>query len=257
MDFLSDIILKVVKSNGLIAAFVIVGAITWFSYWASKNLTKGRVHGSAIAIVIGLILAYVGGELTHGKKGIADVTLFSGIGLMGGAMLRDFCIIATAFGIDLRELKKAGLAGVLALVISMALNFAIGAVVAYAFGYTDAVSMTTIGAGVATFIVGPVTGAALGASSDVIALSIAAGVVKSIAVMLVTPLLAKPFGLTTPAAATVYGGLMGTTSGTAAGLAATDPKLVPYGALTSTFYTGFGCLVGPSICYFVIKAIVG
>ena len=79
--------------------------------------------------------------------------------------------------------------------------------------------MTTIGGGVATFIVGPVTGAALGASSEVIALSIAAGVVKSIAVMILTPLLAKPFGLTTPAAATVYGGLMGTTSGTAAGLA--------------------------------------
>lgn len=257
MDFIVDTVMKVVKPNGLIFAFVVVGAITWLSYWISKNLTKGRVHGSAIAIVFGLILAYVGGELTHGKKGIADVTLFSGIGLMGGAMLRDFCIISTAFGIDLREIKKAGVAGCLALVISMALNFAIGAGVGYAFGYTDAVSMTTLGAGVATFIVGPVTGAALGASSEVIALSIAAGVVKSIAVMLVTPLLAKPFGLTTPAAATVYGGLMGTTSGTAAGLAATDPKLVPYGALTSTFYTGFGCLVGPSICYFVIKAIVG
>lgn len=28
----------------------------------------------------------------------------------------------------------------------------------------------------------------------------------------------------------IYGGLMGTTSGVAGGLAATDPKLVPYGA---------------------------
>ena len=60
-----------------------------------------------------------------------------------------------------------------------------------------------------TFIVGPVTGAALGASSDVIALSIAAGVIKSIAIMIVTPLVAKAAGLNSPAAAIVYGGLMG------------------------------------------------
>jgi hypothetical protein len=42
------------------------------------------------------------------------------------------------------------------------------------------------------------------------------------------------------------GGLMGTTSGVAAGLAATDVKLVPYGAMTATFYTGLGCLLCPS-----------
>ena len=33
----------------------------------------------------------------------------------------------------------------------------------------------------------------------------------------------------------IYGGLMGTTSGTAAGMAAVDPKLVPYAAMTATF----------------------
>ena len=121
--------------------------------------------------------------------------------------------------------------------------------VAWAFGYTDAVSMATIGGGAVTFIVGPVTGAALGASSDVIALSIAAGVIKSIAIMIVTPLVAKPAGLNSPAAAIVYGGLMGSTSGVAAGLAATDPKLVPYGAMTATFYTGLGCLLAPSALY--------
>lgn len=257
MDMFSALVMKVVKGNGLITAFVIVGVITWLSYEASKRLTKGRLHGSAIAIVVGLVLAYIGGDITGGKKGIADVAFFSGIGLMGGAMLRDFCIIATAFGIKLEELKKAGLAGTLALVIGVFLSFFVGAIVAWGFGYTDSVSMTTIGAGAATFIVGPVTGTALGASSEVIALSIGAGVVKSIAVMILTPLLAKPFGLTSPAAAAVYGGLMGTTSGTAAGLAATDPKLVPYGAMTATFYTGFGCLVCPSIGFFMIKAIMG
>lgn len=107
--------------------------------------------------------------------------------------------------------------------------------------------MATIGGGAVTFIVGPVTGAALGASSDVIALSIAAGVIKSIAIMIVTPLVAKAAGLNSPAAAIVYGGLMGSTSGVAAGLAATDPKLVPYGAMTATFYTGFGLPVG-AVC---------
>ncbi|WP_337997521.1 malonate transporter subunit MadM [Oleispirillum naphthae] len=257
MDFFIATVMKVATKNGLITAFVIVGVVTWLAYFVSKRLTKGRIHGSAIAIVAGLLLAYIGGEFTHGKKGISDVAFFSGIGLMGGGMLRDFCIIATAFGIKLEELKKAGLAGTLAIVVSTFLSFLIGAVVAWGFGYRDAVSLTTIGGGVATFIVGPVTGAALGATSEVIALSIAAGVVKSISVMILTPILAKPFGLTTPAAATVYGGLMGTTSGTAAGLAATNPKLVPYGAMTATFYTGFGCLVGPSICFFIIKAIVG
>ena len=63
------------------------------------------------------------------------------------------------------------------------LPFIVGAGVARAFGYTDAVSMTTIGAGAVTYIVGPVTGAAIGASSDVIALSIATGVIKAIIVM--------------------------------------------------------------------------
>ena len=40
-----------------------------------------------------------------------------------------------------------------------------GVLVAAAFGYTDAVSMTTIGAGAVTYIVGPVTGAAIGAAA--------------------------------------------------------------------------------------------
>ena len=63
------------------------------------------------------------------------------------------------------------------------------------------------------------------------------------------PVLAKKIGLVTPQAAMIYGGLMGTTSGTAAGLAATDASLVPYGAMTATFYTGLGCLLCPSVLY--------
>lgn len=93
---------------------------------------------------------------------------------------------------------------------------------------------------------GTVTGTALGASSDVIALSVAAGLVKSMLVMIATPVAAKWIGLDNPRSALIFGGLMGTTSGVAGGLAATDEKLVPYGAMTATFYTGLGCLLGPS-----------
>jgi hypothetical protein len=49
---------------------------------------------------------------------------------------------------------------------------------------------------------------------------------------------------------------MGTNSGVMAGLAATDPKLVPYGAMTATFYTGLGCLLGPSEVFMIVRALV-
>ena len=97
-------------------------------------------------------------------------------------------------------------------------------------------AVATIGAGAATYIVGPVTGTAIGASSDLIALSIAIGLVKSISVMIVTPMVARPISLNNPSAALVFGGMMGTTSGVAGGLAATDPRLVPYGAMTWIAY---------------------
>ena len=242
--------------NGLLTAFVVIGIVTWFSYFLS-DLTKKRIHGSAIAIVLGLLLAYWGGLLTGGKRGLADVKVLSGIGLMGGGMLRDFAIVSTAFGAKLSEIKKTGIAGVLSLFVGIVTSYIVGVGFAYMFGYKDTVSMATIGAGAVTFIVGPVTGAALGASSEVVAISIAAGVVKAILVMILTPIMAPFIGLNNPQAAMVYGGLMGTTSGTAAGLAATDPRLVPYGAMTATFYTGLGCLLAPSILYLMTKAIFG
>jgi malonate transporter MadM subunit len=183
--------------------------------------------------------------------------LLAGIGVLGGAMFRDFAIVATAFGARLEDLRKAGLAGASSVVIGVVLSFVIGAAVAVGFGYTDPVAISTIGAGAATYIVGPVTGAALGAGSDIVALSIAAGLVKSIMVMVGTPLLARRIGLDNPQAAMIFGGLMGTTSGVAAGLAATDPKLVPYGAMTATFYTGVGCLLAPSVLFFAVRWLYG
>ena len=86
---MSDTISGVLTANGLIVAFVVVGVLVWFSYFLSNRLTRGRIHGSAIAIAIGLALAYVGGAATGGSRGLADVSLLAGLGLMGGAMLRD------------------------------------------------------------------------------------------------------------------------------------------------------------------------
>jgi malonate transporter MadM subunit len=242
--------------QSLVSAFAVVGAVMGISMILSKYLTFGRVQGSAIAIIMGLALAYAGGLITGGQKGLADLPMFAGIGLMGGAMLRDFAIVATAFEVDVSEAKKAGLLGVLALGLGTVLPFIVGSLTAIAFGYRDAISITTIGAGAVTYIVGPVTGAALGASSAVIALSIATGVLKAVLVMIGTPIVAKFIGLDNPRSAMAFGGLMGTVSGVTGGLAATDPKLVPYGALTATFHTGLGCLTAPSVLYLIVRALV-
>src|SRR5450830_1345660 len=224
-----DILEKAALHNGLVTAFAVVGLIVLLAGQISKHLTFGRVHGSAIAIVIGLALAYWGGTQTGGHKGLADMSLFGGIGLMGGAMLRDFAIVATAFEVQPLEARKAGLIGVVALLLGTVLPFIVGAAIAWGFGYSDAVSMTTIGA----------------------------GAVKAIIVMVGTPVAARFLRLRTPRSAMVFGGLAGTVSGVSAGLAATDRKLVPYGALVATFHTGLGCLLGPSLLFFATKALVG
>jgi malonate transporter MadM subunit len=250
-----ETLVAVLERNALITAFVFVGIVVWVSYALSDRLTKGHIHGSAVAIAIGLVLAYFGGRYTGGSSGIADVSVLAGVGVMGGAMFRDFAIIATAFGAHIDELKKAGAIGAASIVIGVVLSFVIGAIVAVGFGYTDPVAISTIGAGAATYIVGPVTGTALGAGSDVIALSVAAGLTKSVLVMVGTPLVAKRIGLNDPYSAMIYGGLMGTTSGVAAGLAATDARLVPYGAMTATFYTGVGCLLAPSVLFLIVRTL--
>ena len=255
MDF-AAMFMKVCAKNGLVFSFMLIGVITLITYKLS-GLTKGKVHGSAIAIFAGLVLAYIGGITTGGSKGLASIPMFAGVGMMGGGMFRDFAIVSTAFGADLREIKKCGMVGVVSLLMGVISSFFVGAILAYFMGYPDVVSMVTIGGGVCTFVVGPVTGAALGASSEVIAISIAAGVVKSVLVMMVTPFVKDIVGLDNPQSAMIYGGLMGTSSGVAAGLAAVDAKLVPYGAMTATFFTGTGCLLCPSILYLGLKAIMG
>jgi len=246
-----EIIETVIGKNGLLFAFLCVGLLLWFSYWVSRRLTAHKIPGVAIAILIGLALALLGEE-----KGLADIPLFAGMAVLGGAMFRDFSVVATAMGADLGQIRKAGPAGLVSLLVGVCFSFFLGVLIAYLMGYSDAKSLTTIGAGACTYIVGPITGGALGASSEVIAISIATGVVKTLVATIGTPLVAKYIKLDNPHAAVVFGGLIGTTSGVAAGLAATDPKLVPYGAMTATFYTGLGCLLCPSAFYFLVELIV-
>tara|TARA_A100001011_G_scaffold6535_1_gene7483 strand:+ start:83 stop:829 length:747 start_codon:yes stop_codon:yes gene_type:complete len=247
-----ELIENLIGKNGLVFGFLLVGLIMLISSWLSKSMTRNKIPSVAIAIIIGLVVAGLGEE-----KGIASFPIFAGLGLLGGSMLRDFSVVSTAMGADIEKIKAAGLAGVIALFIGVLVAFVMGGIVAFAFGYTDAESITTIGAGACTYIVGPITGAALNASSEVIAISIATGVVKTIITTVSTPLVAKAIGLNNPQSAVVFGGLIGTTSGVAAGLAATDPKLVPYGALTATFYTGLGCLLCPSVFYLILKVFLG
>ena len=129
-----EILQKAAAQNGLVTAFAIVGVVMLLSMQLSKRLTMGRVHGSAIAIVIGLALAYWGGIQTGGHKGLADLSLFGGIGLMGGAMLRDFAIVATAFEVQATEARKAGMIGAVALLLGTVLPFIVGASVAWSMG---------------------------------------------------------------------------------------------------------------------------
>src|ERR1043165_4525741 len=121
-----EIFEKAAKENGLVAAFAVVGLVVLGSGFISRKLTFGRVQGSAIAILIGLALAYAGGKISGGTRGLADVSLFSGI-------------VATAFEVHPEEAKRAGWIGLVALLLGTVLPFVVGVGVAGAFGYTDAV----------------------------------------------------------------------------------------------------------------------
>jgi len=254
---LSDIVRHIAKGEALIIAFALVGALMGLASLLSHRLTNGRVHASAFAIMIGLVLAYVGGLLTRGHNGLADVLPFGGLVLLGGAMLRDFAVASTAFEVDVAEAWRAGAIAFVAVAFGTAIPFAVGAACAWGFGYRDAVSLATIGAGANAYIIGTATGTALGAPSPVIALSIATGVLKAVFVMVGTPFVARSIGLDNPRAAMIYGGVMGSVSGVTAGLAATDRRLIPYGALTSTFHTGLGCLLCPSVFFLLVRLFAG
>lgn len=244
-----DILKSILIENNFVMSFLFISIGLLISTAISRYIFKEKIPASAVAVLFGLIAAYISGIFTGGENGMADIAIFSGIGVLGSSSIRDFAIISTAYGASFSELKRSGLIGTLALFVGVIYAFVIGVIVAGIFGYTDPVSISTLAAGAVTFIVGPVTGSALGASSDVIALSITIGIVKAIAVMIITPLVAKMIKLDNNRSAMIYGGIMGTTVGVSAGLAATDPKLVPYGAMVATFYTGLSCLLCPTVLH--------
>ena len=47
-----DSLQRVLSGNALITAFMFVGALVWLSYLISEKLTRGHIHGSAIAIAL-------------------------------------------------------------------------------------------------------------------------------------------------------------------------------------------------------------
>lgn len=65
-----NIFVDLFVDNGFVMAFLIVGIIAMFSNFVSAKVTKGRIHASAIAIFFGLVLAYIGGKIAGGSKGI-------------------------------------------------------------------------------------------------------------------------------------------------------------------------------------------
>lgn len=248
-----DLISGLLEGNELLIAIIVVALTLYISKIINERLLKGNTF--LVAMLIALFAAGVAGFYTDSSKGLAGVAGFSGLAFLGGSMMRDWCIVATAYGAKIEELKRGGLVGVLALFIGILGSFFIGVIMALIFGFRDPVSLTTIGAGACTFIVGPVTGEGLGASSEVIAISVTAGIAKSIAAMFLIPLMGRLLKWHTPTQAMAIGGLVGSTSGVAAGLTALDKKLVPYGAMIATFYSGLGCLLCPSIGYLVVSAV--
>lgn len=242
---------EMLLKNGFVFSFLIVGVIMMITQFVSDKILKNKIPGVALAIALGLVLASFGG-----KTGIADIPLFSGMALLGGSMLRDFAIVATAYGASMQEIKKAGWVGVLSLFVGVFFNFIVGSIIAYAFGYHDPGDIATLASGTCTFIVGPITGNAVGASSEIITLSIAAGVIKVLIVAVITPLIKKIVGIHSKTSAMVFGGVMGTVSGVSAALASINPKLVPYGALTATFYTGIAAILCPSVFYPILQWIL-
>ena len=63
-------LVAILEKNGFVFAFLVVGVIMYASYWVSKKITNHKIPGAAIAISVGLVIAYFGGE-----KGLASIRL--------------------------------------------------------------------------------------------------------------------------------------------------------------------------------------
>lgn len=141
-----EIIKNIFINNAFVMSFLFIALGVFVSSVISKYIFKGKLPSSAVAIIVGLIAAYIGGIITGGSNGIADIDVFTGIGILGGSSLRDFAIISTAYGASLSELKRSGLIGAVSLIVGVSFAFVLGTVFAVMFGYTDPVEITTIAA---------------------------------------------------------------------------------------------------------------
>ena len=112
-----------IDKNGLIVGFLVIGVLAFLSEVFSKKVLKGYLPGSAIAILAGLILAYFGGIMTNGEKGLSDLPFLKGVGTFGGSMFRDFTIVATAMGASYLTMKKAGWLGLVSLLFGIVFLF--------------------------------------------------------------------------------------------------------------------------------------
>ena len=102
-----EYIITFLDKNGLVFAFLVTGAIMYFSEGLSKALTRNKIPGSAISIFMGLVLAYFAGLETLGKKGIADAGKFPGIGAQTAtALLKHFRSVKNLEQASLEEIAK-------------------------------------------------------------------------------------------------------------------------------------------------------
>ena len=164
-------------------------------------------------------------------------------------MFRDFAIVATAFGADLDALKRAGWVGALS-VVQVVLSFAVELLLPWLLGFRTPYPLAPLVQELRPILLsrlqvrrwvptsgdriecccGPSQGdPSYGGNNWWRAVS-AWTILKRLSFM-------RSYGYH---------------KGVAAGLAATDPKLVPYGAMTATFYTGVGCLLAPSLLYLLV-----
>ena len=86
--------------------------------------TSPAVKANLYRILMQGHLGGTGKLLAEEHEGIeADLTLVGGLALMGGAMMRDFCIVATASEVHVDEARKAGWLGFIGLFLGTVLPF--------------------------------------------------------------------------------------------------------------------------------------
>ena len=123
LSFLRTFLLVFAYVSLVVGAFIIFNTFSITVAQRTREFGLLRTLGSSRAqimravIVESLMLGALGGVLG----------LFGGIGLMGGAMLRDFAIVATAFEVQATEARSAGMIGAVALLLGTLLPFIVGA----------------------------------------------------------------------------------------------------------------------------------